>query len=95
LISLGTFENLPLPAGEHVLTLIFVQEGFNINQMQFILRTANDVDEKLHGSVIKQYQLHQNYPNPFFASQPAGGYQHRGLAETTISYLLPVEAQII
>ncbi|MDZ7289740.1 MAG: cellulase family glycosylhydrolase [candidate division KSB1 bacterium] len=87
--------NVVLPAGEQVLTLQFVKEGFNINQIKFILKTATPVDETPHGTVIKKFMLHQNYPNPLCPTQRGGKYQSGHSAETTISYSLPVATQVV
>ncbi len=87
-------QNVVLPAGEQVLTLLFVKEGFNINQMQFILKTATGVEAKPEGAGIQDYMLNQNYPNPFRVS-PHDGSLRSSLAETTISFVLPVAAPVV
>lgn len=87
--------NVVLPAGQQVLTLLFVKEGFNISQMQFILKTATGVDGAPHGSAVKEYMLNQNYPNPFCVAQREGEYHRRNPVETTISYSLPADIQVV
>lgn len=84
--------NVVFPAGEQTLTLLFVKEGFNINQMQFILKTALAVEENTQEATIKEFVLQQNYPNPFRAS-PSAGLERLGQgSETLISYALPSTA---
>jgi hypothetical protein len=87
--------NVVLPAGEQILTLLFIKEGFNINQMQFVLKAATGVETTPRGAVVKEYLLHQNYPNPFRTAQPLAESPSRGLNETTISYSLPVATSVV
>lgn len=79
--------NVTLPAGEQILTLLFVKEGFNINQMQFVLKTATDVEATPRGAGVQEYLLHPNYPNPF---RPAPARAASARNETIIAYSLPV-----
>lgn len=58
-----TINDIPLPAGQHLLTVSSVTEGFNFNQMEFIL-TSTDVQE-LKAVIPSCFELKQNYPNPF------------------------------
>ncbi len=82
-----------LPAGEQVLTLFFVHGGFNINQMEFILKTPTAVEEAPGGAMIDDWHLLQNYPNPLrFAGKQVG--ETAGGAATTIAFSLPTEAQV-
>ncbi len=87
-------ENVMIPAGEHVLTLFFVKAGFNINRMQFILKTATGVKDPPSGS-IKNFQLHQNYPNPFGAHALHFRNGHGRIMNTKIEYSLPVDSHVI
>ncbi len=88
------YENLSLPAGEHVLTLFFVGEGYNINQMRFILRSPNAVEGESQGRLIEKYELLQSHPNPIAR---IGGGKNQGRAtpsKTAIRFSLPVSAQV-
>jgi len=87
-------ENVVVPAGEHVLTLLFVKAGFNIDQMQFILKTATDVNDAPSGA-IENFQLHQNYPNPFGANALHPRNRHGSIMNTKIEYSLPVDSHVI
>lgn len=87
--------NVVLPAGEQILTLFFVKEGFNINQIQLSLKTATDVEATPRGAIVKDYLLHPNYPNPFHTAQSLADSPGRRLNETTISYSLPVATSVI
>ncbi len=87
--------NIVLPAGEQTLTLLFVNAGFNINQMKFVLKAATGVENTPHGAVVKEYLLHPNYPNPFRIAQSLAKSSGRRLNETTISYSLPVATSVI
>lgn len=60
-----TVKNIALPAGQHLLTLHFVREGFNFNQMHFRLLTATDIEESETPGPVRAFALYQNYPNPF------------------------------
>jgi hypothetical protein len=56
--------NINLPAGEHVLTLKFINAGFNINQIEVTPNHNGGIggdEDPLPGDFI----LGQNYPNPF------------------------------
>lgn len=55
--------NIPMPAGQHVLTVTFPSAGFNLNRMQFVLVSA-DVRE-VDSGIPDRFELLQNYPNPF------------------------------
>lgn len=87
-------ENVTLPAGEHVLTLYFAKAGFNINQMQFILKTATGVNDPPAGAV-KSYQLHQNFPNPFGPNAVHSRNRLGSIMETTIQYALAVDSHVM
>ena len=87
--------NIVLPAGVQTVTLFFVNAGFNINQMKFVLKAATEVEATPHGAVIKEYLLHPNYPNPFRTAQSLAESPGRRLNETTISYSLPVATSVI
>ncbi|MCK6560258.1 cellulase family glycosylhydrolase [bacterium] len=85
--------NVSLPAGEQVLTLFFVRAGFNINQMEFVLKTPAAVQEAPGGALIEDLHLLQNYPNPLrFAGNQAG--VAAGGTATTIAFSLPADAQV-
>ncbi len=56
-----TINDVPLEAGEHILTLNFLNGGFNINRLEFVLTTALPGNEK----VPLRFSVGQNYPNPF------------------------------
>jgi hypothetical protein len=58
-----TIDRVPLPAGQHLLTVSFPTGGFNINRMEFILTTTDVQDEQ--GQEPLNFKLMQNYPNPF------------------------------
>ncbi|MDW7680697.1 MAG: cellulase family glycosylhydrolase, partial [bacterium] len=63
--TISTVENICIPAGTHALKLVFVQGGFNINLLQFHLKSA-PVREGYHfDQVTDTVFLAQNYPNPF------------------------------
>ena len=87
--------NIVLPAGVQTLTLFFVNAGFNINQMKFVLKAATEVEAIPHGTIIKEYLLHPNYPNPFRTAQSLAESPGRRLSETTIAYSLPVATSVI
>ena len=87
--------NIVLPAGVQTVTLFFVNAGFNINQMKFVLKAATEVEAIPHGTIIKEYLLHPNYPNPFRIAQSLAESPGRRLSETTISYSLPVATSVI
>ncbi|MHB2148081.1 cellulase family glycosylhydrolase [Calditrichota bacterium LG25] len=56
-----TVKNLALQSGQRLLTLKFLNGGFNINQMEFI--KATDIEGE---SIVPfKFELGQNYPNPF------------------------------
>ncbi|MBN2412873.1 cellulase family glycosylhydrolase [candidate division KSB1 bacterium] len=58
------FKDAQLQAGVHKLTFKITSEGFNINQMEFVLVKADP--SALDGPVFPgQFQLGQNFPNPF------------------------------
>ncbi|WP_457566764.1 cellulase family glycosylhydrolase [Caldithrix abyssi] len=59
-----TIKNLALQSGQRLLTLKFLNGGFNINQMEFI--KATDIEGE--GRVPFKFELGQNYPNPFNAA---------------------------
>jgi hypothetical protein len=88
-------QDVVLPAGEQVLTLLFVKEGFNLNQMQFILKKETAVEENPRGAGINEFRLNQNYPNPFRVSQHDGAHRRSSPAETTISFVLPIAAPVV
>jgi len=82
--------NVSIAGGEHELTLHFIREGFNLNQMHFVFKSATGVGERRLGTTIDGYELRQNYPNPFL---------HRGSRsaenpETRIDYTLPVDSHV-
>ena len=87
--------NIVLPAGVQTVTLFFVNAGFNINQMKFVLKAATEVETIPHGTIIKEYLLHPNYPNPFRTAQSLAESPGRRLNETTIAYSLPVATSVI
>lgn len=58
-----TINDIPIPYGQHVLTVTFPGSGFNYNRMQFIL-TAADVKET-SSAIPERFALMQNFPNPF------------------------------
>jgi aryl-phospho-beta-D-glucosidase BglC (GH1 family) len=63
--TISITENFSLAAGPHVLKLIFVQGGFNINFLRFNLKSA-PVREGYHfDRVTDTFFLAQNFPNPF------------------------------
>lgn len=88
-------QNVVLPAGEQVLTLLFVKDGFNINLMQFILKTATEVGDNSHGASVEEFMLHQNYPNPFGNTSHTLQNHQKIFAETTISFSLPTAAAVV
>jgi endoglucanase len=53
--------NVFIPAGTHILKLLVLNSGFNINQMIFIQTSSKTDDNK----IVHEFKLHQNYPNPF------------------------------
>ncbi|EHO43111.1 glycoside hydrolase family 5 [Caldithrix abyssi DSM 13497] len=56
-----TIKNLALQSGQRLLTLKFLNGGFNINQMEFIKTTDIEGEDR----VPFKFELGQNYPNPF------------------------------
>ena len=56
-----TINNIPLQAGNQVLTLKFIKGGFNINQLEFVKVT--NINNQ--GNLPVKFNLGQNYPNPF------------------------------
>jgi len=63
--TISTSENLSLPAGTHVLKLVFVQGGFNINYLKFTLKSAPVRAGFRFEPVTRTFFLAQNFPNPF------------------------------
>lgn len=82
-------ENLPLPAGAHVVTVLVLREGFNLNQMQFLLKSPSAVAENLDAATPQQYVLEQSFPNPIFRSTIQTDKQQRNEIAITIGYELP------
>jgi len=55
-----TVSDIELTSGKHTLRVNFLQSGFNINQMQFVAKSAGN-----GGGGPEDIVLGQNYPNPF------------------------------
>jgi hypothetical protein len=87
-------QTVNMAAGQHVLTLRFVKAGFNINQMQFILKTPTGVKAP-PGGALEDYQLRQNFPNPFGAHRLHLRNHLESTMDTKIQYLLPVDAHVL
>lgn len=57
-------ENVQLSGGQHELTLVISGGDFNIQKMEFVLKTASGTDND--GEIAPEdFRLGQNYPNPF------------------------------
>lgn len=63
--SLVVPENVTVPAGTHVLKLVFINGGFNINQITFELVSVLIQDSRNFEPITDTVFLAQNYPNPF------------------------------
>lgn len=64
-LTISTSENVTLPASSHTLKLVFTQGGFNINLMQFNLKSLPDKYGFQFDPVTDSVFVAQNYPNPF------------------------------
>ena len=57
-------ENVQLPGGKHELTLVISGGDFNMQKMEFVLKTASGTGDD--GEIAPEdFRLGQNYPNPF------------------------------
>ncbi len=63
--TISTSENIAIPAGAHALKLLSVQGGFNINFLQFKLKSTSVRDSYNFNQPTNTVLLAQNYPNPF------------------------------
>ncbi len=60
-----TIDNVSLPAGTHLLKLLFIEGGFNINAMFFRLISSSIKESDGFVPVTQEVFVAQNYPNPF------------------------------
>ncbi|HEX9972680.1 MAG TPA: carbohydrate-binding protein, partial [bacterium] len=58
-------EKYSLPAGTHLLKLLFLESGFNINFLKFNLKSIPTKESYRFDQITDTVFLAQNYPNPF------------------------------
>ena len=87
-------QDLGFPSGEHTLVLQFTRSGFNLNQMEFIFKRPLGVDDSRVGSIQRDYELFQNYPNPFSGAPSKGTRPLQKEPSTTSSYSLADDVRI-
>ncbi len=73
-----TKNDIHISSGEHSLKLTFLDGGFNLSFMEFVLTAVGVDDEE---NIIKSFEVYQNYPNPFNPS-------------TKISYYVPEKGNV-
>ncbi len=73
-----TKNDISISAGDHSLKLTFLNGGFNLSYMEFVL-TAEGVDDDINFK--RNFEVYQNYPNPFNPS-------------TRINYYVPEKGNV-
>ncbi|MBT8400109.1 MAG: T9SS type A sorting domain-containing protein, partial [Rhodothermia bacterium] len=63
----ASMDSVVLPAGEHILKVIVVSGGFNLNRMEFV-EAVSTVGSKDAGDVPQPVRIMGPYPNPFEGS---------------------------